>query len=79
MATQLFIQKADSNENSVRETPPVDGDLLIGRVPSGGTVEQRAGEAEAVAVVGTHHAAVGGGLLSDDQVGAGHGGEEGCD
>lgn len=38
---------------------------------------KRGGEAEAVAVVGAHHAAVSRSFLADDQVGAGRSGEEG--
>ena len=54
-------------------TPAVDGYLFARGMAPCGTVEERAGEPEAVAVVAAHHAAVGRGLLAHNQVGARHG------
>ncbi len=56
----------------VLRAPSVDGHRLAGSVSPRRAVEKRAREAEAVAVVAAHHAAVLRGLLADDEVGACH-------
>ena len=57
----------------VGRTPAVDGDLLAFGMASGRAVEQRAGEAETVAVVTAHYTPILRGLLAHNQVGARHG------
>ena len=49
-------------------TPAVDGDHLAFRMASGQRDRQRLGKAESVAVIGAHHASVGGSLLSDNEI-----------
>lgn len=52
----------------------MNSNLLTFCMAAGRAVEQRAREAETIAVIAAHHAAVFGGLLAHDEVSAGHGG-----
>ena len=55
----------------VRGSPTMNGYLLPFGMATGRTVEQRAGKAETIAIVGTHDTAIAGGFFTHNEIGAG--------